>query len=379
MNDVYINKISVFLPNEPVTNKEMEDVLGKVNDQASRARRITLRNNGIKKRYYVIDKESKEIKYNNAELTAMAVRGLVDDNLSLEDIECLACGTSSPDQLAPNHTVMTLGELALNTEGIATAGICLSGLISLKYGYMAIKSECNNNIVATGSEVVSPMFMANHYEALSREKVDELEKNGRVAFEKDFLRFMLSDGAGAALLQDTPNKDGISLKIEWIDTISYAGEMPVCMYQGGKIENNKFISWKQFDKEEIFDQNMFAVAQNAKLLNENIVEYTITKPLSEIIERRNLKVEDIDYFLPHYSSEYFRDKLYKGLEEIDFIISKEKWFTNLSYKGNTGSASIYIIIEELLNSGKLQRGEKLLCFVPESGRFSTGFMLLEVV
>ena len=64
---------------------------------------------------------------------------------------------------------------------------------------------------------------------------------------------------------------------------------------------------------------------------------------------------------------------------MDFEIPYEKWFTNLTNFGNTGSASIYIILEELFNSGKLKKGEKILCYVPESGRFSTAFFSLEVV
>jgi 3-oxoacyl-[acyl-carrier-protein] synthase-3 len=57
----------------------------------------------------------------------------------------------------------------------------------------------------------------------------------------------------------------------------------------------------------------------------------------------------------------------------------DKWFTNLTKCGNTGAASIYIMIEEIYHSGLLQKGQKLLCYIPESGRFSSAFMLLEVV
>jgi 3-oxoacyl-[acyl-carrier-protein] synthase-3 len=67
------------------------------------------------------------------------------------------------------------------------------------------------------------------------------------------------------------------------------------------------------------------------------------------------------------------------MEAIDFKIPYEKWFSNLTYKGNTGSASIYVMLEELFHSGKLKKGEKLLCFIPESGRFSVAYMLLTVV
>ena len=67
------------------------------------------------------------------------------------------------------------------------------------------------------------------------------------------------------------------------------------------------------------------------------------------------------------------------MENIGFAIAEDKWFTNLTTKGNTGAASIYIMLEELFHSGRLRSGEKILCFVPESGRFSTAFMLLTVV
>ncbi len=91
------------------------------------------------------------------------------------------------------------------------------------------------------------------------------------------------------------------------------------------------------------------------------------------------KPEEIDWFLPHYSSDYFRDEVYKKMLQAGCNIPQDKWFTNLSYKGNTGSASIYIILEELFNSNRIKKGDKLLCYIPESGRFSTAFMLLEAV
>ncbi len=40
---------------------------------------------------------------------------------------------------------------------------------------------------------------------------------------------------------------------------------------------------------------------------------------------------------------------------------------------------MYIMLEELFNSKKLKKGDKLLCYIPESGRFSTAYMSLEVV
>ncbi|BBO90322.1 3-oxoacyl-[acyl-carrier-protein] synthase III C-terminal domain-containing protein [Desulfosarcina ovata] len=60
-------------------------------------------------------------------------------------------------------------------------------------------------------------------------------------------------------------------------------------------------------------------------------------------------------------------------------IEADRWFTNLAETGNTGCASIYIILEALFSSGRLEAGQRLLCFIPESGRFSHCFMHLTVV
>jgi 3-oxoacyl-[acyl-carrier-protein] synthase-3 len=67
------------------------------------------------------------------------------------------------------------------------------------------------------------------------------------------------------------------------------------------------------------------------------------------------------------------------MEEIGFPVPPERWFSNLATKGNTGSASIFILLEELFHSGRLRKGERLLCMIPESGRFSIAYMHLTVV
>jgi len=379
ISEVFINKIEKFMPNEPVFNDEIEDYLGYIGGKKSKAKNIVLRSNGIKRRFYVLEKNTYKQLFTNAELCKNAIRKLEDKDFSIDSIEVLACGTTSPDQLMPGHTLMVQGELKLKPiEAISASGICLSGVNALKYVYLSIKSGEFKKGISTGSEAASPILSAKNFTEESK-CLEELEQNASIAFEKDFLRWMLSDGAGAMLLENRPNKNQISLKIGFIDILSYAGEMPVCMYSGLELEDEKIKSYRAFEQSEIMEKSLLSVKQDVKLLNENIVEYTVIKPLREIIKKRGIKSSDYSYFLPHYSSEYFRDKLYEGLKKIDFEITFDKWFTNLTNFGNTGSASIYIILEELFNSGKLKKGEKILCYVPESGRFSTSFFSLEVV
>ena len=122
----YINKIASYLPNSPINNEEMEDYIGLIGGKPSRVRSIVLRQNGIKTRYYGLDKEHK-ITHSNAELAKEAVCGLFENGNIPDDLTLLACGTSTPDQLLPSHASMVHGELAnYPMEIFSSAGVCLS-------------------------------------------------------------------------------------------------------------------------------------------------------------------------------------------------------------------------------------------------------------
>lgn len=378
-NQVYINNIAKFLPNEPVSNDEMESILGMVNGKPSRSKNIVLRQNGIKNRYYAIDKKG-EIRYSNADITALAIKNLENKNFSIKDIEVLSCGTSLADQLLPSHSSMVHGKLGNNPlEVISPSGVCCAGMHALKYAYLSVLSGQSNNAVSTGSEVISTLLRADKFQK-EMNCTNTLEKNPILAFEKDFLRWMLSDGAGAALIENKPNTDGISLKIEWVDTISYANELDACMYAGSdKNENGELKGWKEFDPELWLEKSIFSVKQDVKLLDKYVVNRCITALANSLNKRKIDSFKDVDYFLPHLSSMYFKQKLYDELKVQGIEITDEKWFTNLTKVGNVGSASIYIILEELFHSGNLKKGEKILLMVPESGRFSYAYAYLTVV
>lgn len=370
------------MPNAPVSNEEMEGVLGMIGEKPSRARRLVLRSNGIQSRHYVIDPKTGKARYSNAQIAAEAVRGLEGENFKLADIECLACGTTMADQTMPSHASMVHGELKMPPcEVVSTSGVCLSSLSALKYLYLGIKSGEFQCGVATGSEVSSKLLRARFFEDEHEAQVAALEKRPEIAFEKDFLRWMLSDGAGAALVGPEPAKTGLSLRIDWIFELSFANEQAACMYAGAeKQDDGGLKSWMDFETQELLDRSVMTIRQDVKQLNQHIMPYTVEKGVRAMLQKHpELKAADIDYFLPHYSSDFFRSRAMKSLQDANFEIPFERWFTNLSSKGNTGSASIYIILEELFHSGKLKEGQKLLCYVPESGRFSTGFMHLSVV
>ncbi len=376
---VYINRIAKFLPGNPISNDEMEDYLGFVDGRKSRSKAIILRNNKIKTRYYSRDKEGNST-HTNAELTAEAIKGLCTNGFTLDQIELLTSGTTSPDQLLPAHGIMVHGLLkeAKPIETISFSGSCCSGMNALKYAYMSILTGNTNNAVTTGSEKLSTWMSAQSFEE-EAQKLKELEENPIIGFEKEFLRWMLSDGAAATLLSNKHNPDGISLKIEWLEICSFANELETCMYVGGeKDAEGNLQGWSEFAPKKWLEKSIFSLKQDTRLLDKNIARLGI-KRLAEIFNKHNLDYKTINWFLPHISSEYFRSKVNEEMIKNGIQIPMENWFINLTSVGNIGSASIFIAIEELMSSGKLMKGQKIVLIVPESARFSYAYALLTVV
>jgi len=152
------------------------------------------------------------------------------------------------------------------------------------------------------------------------------------------------------------------------------------MYAGGdKMADGSVRGWMRFPVSDWASQSLFSIKQDVRLLNEQIAPMTLIEPILTLRERRGLRAEEIDWFLPHLSSHYFQPILEKSLDSINFNIPQSRWFTNLATCGNTGSASPYIMLDALMRSGKIKSGQTVLLYVPESGRFSSGFILLEAV
>ncbi len=378
MESVFITKIEKFLPNDPVSNDEMEERLGFVNGNISKSRGLILRNNGIKTRYYALDK-SGNITHNNAKLASLAVNKLFNDNLKLSDIELLTAGTSSPDTIQPSHALMVHGEIGgRNMETMSAQGTCNAGMLSLKYAYLSVLSGEVKNAVNVASETLSSWMLSKNYQ-VEIDKRKEIEDNPYIAFEKDFLRWMLSDGAVATLVQPKPNKDGYSLKIEWIDVKSFANELDTCMYAGCVKEKDGTVKgWRELSVDEQNNQSVFSLKQDAKLLQKHVIQKGI-EHLKSIKKKRNFDESTIDHFLPHLSSMYFKKQAVDGFIENGIDIPEHKWFLNLPKIGNVGAASGMLMVEELFNSGNLKKGEKILMMVPESARFSYTYVLLTVV
>ena len=380
--NAYVTGWGVCLPNQPVDNESIENVLGKLESQPESVKRSVLKINGIAKRHYAINPLTGAMTHSNAALTVEAILDLCrNSNFSAGDIECLACGTSIADQMVPGHASMVHAELGCPPcEVIGTSGVCCSGVSALKYGFLSVAAGTCDNAVVTGSELASPSLRASHFREQTKPGVSQPDEQPVLPFSNAFLRWMLSDGAGAMLISASRPTAAPALRIDWVDLVSYASQSETCMHFGlRKRDDGGFDSYRTVDDSgDLLRGGYLSLAQDVRVLNERLPPLA-KAAMRRTMQKRGLVAAEVDWFLPHYSSEWFRQKLGSGLAEIGFEVPWDRWFTNLTTKGNTGSASVYIMLQELMSSGRVRPGQRILCFVPESSRMVFGFAHFTVV
>jgi len=369
----YITSLGKFLPGNPVENDSMEEYLGVIHGKVSRVRRRILKQNGIQTRYYAIDREQKTL-FSNAEMAAHAVRNAIERaGLGLDEIDFLAATTSQGDFPIPGFASMVHGELKSPPCEIATLhGVCASGIMALKSAMLQILGGDKHHAVVCASEFPSRLFKSSRFEAQRAVREEGL------SFDTEFLRWMLSDGAGAAVLGDSPSSSGLCFRIEWIELLSFADQFEPCMYVGPAKNGSGPQSWLDYPSFDLAaDAGAINLRQDIRMLDE-VVRHAV-QGLLQVAKKKGLDPKDIDWLAAHFSSQVFREKSHDLAARLGFDIPPERWFTNLSSTGNVGSASTFLLLEELLYSGKLKAGETVLCLIPESGRFLFGYMLLKVV
>lgn len=367
--NAYITSTGAFLPGPAVTNDEMELVLGAVDGRPSRLKARILKANGIVGRHYAIDRAQKTTHSVTDMGAAAARRCLADTGIGMHSIGMLSCATTQGDMLIPGFGSMIQAELGMPEVELNTAhGVCSSSVMAIRAAANALRAGDQRRALVVVSELASRLLKRQRYEAAGGSK--------NLDFAAEFLRWMLSDGAGALLLESEPRKQ--CLRIDWIRSFSHADAFPVCMGIGRPSDPADPRTWQDFETYADAEANgALLVRQDIRLL-ENIVKLGVDG-LLRLIDEDLVDTAGLDHMLCHYSSHHFRARIFDMLEMAGVRIDDGKWYTNLYTRGNTGCAAILIMLDEFLREGRAKVGETILCVVPESSRFNCAYMHLTMV
>lgn len=366
---VFIESSGVHLPGAAIDNAQMDDYIAPLNRFSPRIKQRILKENGIAFRHYAIDKNG-QTQISHSAMAAQAVQVCIrKTQLGLQDIGMLSVGSSGGDALMPGFASMLQGELsAPPMETLSSLGVCVAGMSALKAAAQALELGAHQRALAVAAEMPSRMFKRSRFAPAGYE----------LDFNAHFLRWMLSDGAGAMLLARQPShalQGDKRLRIKWIHQMSFSGDYPVCMQLGLDPQGQR--SFVDFDSAAHAEsEGAMSIRQDIRLL-----PHLFDVSIHEFVKLHGqgwVDMPRVKHFLCHYSSERFAPDVARLLDKVGLHIDPSYWYSNLRTRGNTGAASIFIMLDEFLQSRTLEVGEQILCFVPESGRISAAYMLLEV-
>jgi 3-oxoacyl-[acyl-carrier-protein] synthase-3 len=363
----YLTGFGRYLPGEPVDNDGIAARLGGEDRVTERIRRRVLEANGIRQRHYALDEHGEPTELNE-ELAVKALHAALDDRgLTASDLRMLACATTMGDVLVPGFASMVHGRLGGGPMQVLSAsGVCASSLAALDAAVSKIRLGDHPRAAVVGSELASRSLRQRRFDGI------------RSGMDSHFLRWMLSDGAGAVIVEFQPHPSKPSLRVDWIRQVSLAHEHDVCM-RAGMAGSAPIVggTWQDVAIADAEAQGMFQLRQDVSMLDD-LAQAGIAQ-FEELVDVGLIDVRHLDHVVCHYSTNAFRDVAFEALRRRIPTLDTDRWFSNLETRGNTGSASIFIALEEAWHSGRFAPGETVLLAVPESGRFSFAFAHLTVV
>jgi 3-oxoacyl-[acyl-carrier-protein] synthase III len=366
--NAYITAAGAYLPGPPVGNDEIAARLGGVDERGDRLRRRILAANGIAKRHYALDAQGNTTELNE-ELAANALHAALDERgLGAADLDMLATATTQGDLLVPGFGSMVHGRLGGGPMQVLSAsGVCASSLAALDAAVAKVRLGDRRRAAVVGSELSSRWLRGSRF-------------TGAGDVDAHFLRWMLSDGAGAVLVEAQPRPDRPSLRVDWVRTVSLAHANEVCMRAGMGEGSSPAAgrTWQDMGSAAAAEQaGMMLLRQDTSALGA-LAEAGL-REFQSLTREGLIDLGKLDHVLCHYSTNAFRDIVFDQLASAGAQIDTSRWFSNLETRGNTGSASIFIALEECWRTGRFEPGQTVLLAVPESGRFTFGFAHLTCV
>ncbi len=358
MNECYITSTGAFLPGEPVDNESFAQYMGKMLGESQVKQKI-LSVNGIETRHYALDKQQ-NITHSAYELAAEAVKDCLRNQS--QRIDYLSAGSTHTPLLAPGLSSLLHDELSKQNlvsyalEINSNSGICSSGAQAFVNASRAIKAGDARAAVCVGVEQPSIGLRAKAFRPTYDLPAIFKDLRSSKWFMSTFLRFMLSDGAGACLMGPQPNQQGHSLKVDWTYSRSFANEAPLCMQLPSKAP--------------------LVLRQDVKVLSKYMAPLS-GRVVEEALAKNREVLGDYAAVLPHMSSYYFEPSVKRIIAKL--AKREVRYWTNLRTAGNTGAASIFIMLDEYLKTQPVAAGDRLLLFVPESGQFNFVLISLTVV
>ncbi|WDI39913.1 3-oxoacyl-[acyl-carrier-protein] synthase III C-terminal domain-containing protein [Bremerella sp. P1] len=359
--ECFITATGSYLPGPAISNEEIHEYLGSLDGESQVAQSV-LKMNGIVSRHYATDRQQ-QATHDVYDLATRATQACLSEATPRSPVTFLSAGSTYAPYSGPGIASIIhsrLGEAGVvdrSLELSSHGGICTSASAALVAAVRSVKLGEHQAALSIGTEHASEILKSSSIRPID-DRAEHADLRKSQWFMSVFLRFMLSDGGGACLLESQPLAEGLSFRVDWTHSMSFAHRAPLCM----KLDNSNRL-----------------LSQDVGILTRHLYQFA-GEFVAAALEKNDEQLGAYRMILPHMSSYFFRRKMEKTMQK--FSSDPEKmppYWTNLATAGNTGAASIYVMLDEFVRTHEIAPGDRLLLFIPESGQFNFVLVSLTAV
>jgi len=250
-----------------------------------------------------------------SDLAIMAARNAIASaNIDINDIDLIIVATATPDRSAPSTACIVHHGLGItnNCPAFDVNAVCSGFLYAMSIGSQFIQSGIYKNVLIIGADTFS--------------KITDWNRRDCVFF---------GDGAGAVVLQRTDDDDGF-----------FCFEL----FADGRGKDNFTV----FPGDKYFTMNGKAVYETGTTV--------LPKTLQDLLGRQNLTIDDVDFVVPHQPS----IRVLKKTAEV-LGLPLEKMGMNMDHFANTSSATVPLLLDEVVRKGRVKKGDLVAFLAVGSG------------
>jgi len=325
LKKVAITGTGSYAPERVVTNDDWAKLVD-TNDEWIRTR------TGMKERHFARDDEM------TSDMAAMAAQRALDAaGVKAEDVDLIITPTITPDRVWPNTACLVQAKIgAKNAFCYGLEAACTGFVYALETARQFVAVGTAKTVLVAAGEKMSSIL-------------DKTDRNSCVLF---------GDGAGAVVLQETEEGEGIIGSSMGSDGNLH----DLLMLPGGGCQIPT--------TEETIKQKLHFLHMDGR----ETYKHAVTKMAGaarDVILNHGLEISDIDWFIPHQANMRIIQAVGQRLK-----VPNEQFIVNIEKYGNTSSASIPLALHEAVCDGRIKRGDKVV-FVAFGGGFTWGAVLLE--
>lgn len=292
-----------YIPVHTMDNNDIAQLV-ETNDEWIRER------TGVVKRH-IIQEET------TVSMAADAARkALENGNVSAEEVDLILVSTISSNVILPCAACEVQKAIgAVNATCFDLSAACTGFVFAYNTAVAYLASGMYRTILIIGSESLS--------------NLTNWKDRGTC--------ILFGDGAGAAVVKAAEGK----LYRAVTHSDGFKGEALTCTSRHNR-------NWEEIPLEETYMQMdgqavfKFAVKR-------------VPEAVKEVLKKNNMTAEEIDYFILHQANKRIVEAVAKRLD-----VSIDKFPMNLQEYGNTSSASIPILLDEMSRDGRLKKGQKII-------------------